>query len=259
MIAIATWNVNSLRARMEHLLAWLGQRSPDIVALQETKITDEQFPTAELAAAGYHAVCNGQKSYNGVAILARKPGEIVARCLPDHDDPQRRLLAVQMGALCVVSVYVPNGFAVGSDKYLYKLDWLRRLRAYLRERVANGGPVVVLGDFNIAPEDRDVHDPRAWEGQVHVSEPEREQLRALHDLGLHDCFRLFEPAGGMYSWWDYRAASFRRNVGLRIDLILADWKTAQCCRACRIDAAPRRWERPSDHAPVIAEFDLVIG
>ncbi|MGQ0658552.1 MAG: exodeoxyribonuclease III [Chromatiales bacterium] len=255
---VATWNVNSLRARLSHVLGWLQLARPDIVALQETKIPDDEFPTGELCAAGYYPVCNGQRTYNGVAILTRTPGEVIAKALPDREDPQRRLLTMRFGTLHVINVYVPNGAAVGTDKYTYKLAWLRGLRAHVQELLAHGQPVLLLGDFNIAPDDRDVRDPKAWEGQVLVSEPEREQLRALQTLGLHDCFRLFEQPVDVYSWWDYRAGAFRRNMGLRIDLILVDARLARRCTACRVDAAPRKWERPSDHAPVIAEFDLVI-
>ena len=256
---IATWNVNSLKARLPHLLRWLGEQNPDIVALQETKTQDADFPVAEINAAGYQVVYNGQKTYNGVATLSRKQGDVLCRALPNHDDEQRRLLTTRHGCLHVVNVYVPNGAAVASEKYIYKLEWLLRLRDYLDELMRKGASIIVLGDFNIAPEDRDVHDPELWKGQVLVSEPEREQLQSLQSLGLRDCFRLFEQPAGVYSWWDYRAGAFRRNIGLRIDLILADVMAAGWCRSCAVDAAPRKWERPSDHAPVIAEFTLPPG
>lgn len=254
---VATWNVNSLKARLPHVLRWLKETRPDLLALQETKTQDPDFPVDAFAQAGYRVAFAGQKAYNGVAVVSREPGTVIATDLPGPFDPQRRLLGLRFGAVTVVSAYVPNGASVDSDKYRYKLDWLARFQDYTRQLVAQG-PTLLLGDFNIAPEDRDVHDPRAWEGQVLVSEPERRALRQILDLGMRDCFRLFEQPEGAYSWWDYRAGAFRRNQGLRIDLILADLRRAARCTACRIDTAPRRWERPSDHAPVIAEFDLSV-
>jgi len=256
IVKIATWNVNSLKARLPHLLRWLAEARPDIVALQETKIQDADFPVAEILAAGYEAVFAGQKTYNGVATLSLRRPEIIDRALPAHDDPQRRLLATRHGPVRVVNVYVPNGASLDSDKYQYKLDWLARLRDYTGELLQSGDPLILLGDFNIAPEDRDVHDPQAWTGQVLVSEPERARYRELVALGLRDCLRAVDPRPGIYSWWDYRAAAYRRNLGLRIDLILADRDSTSRCRSCLVDVAPRKWERPSDHAPVIAELDL---
>lgn len=251
---VATWNVNSIRARLPHLIAWLARHGPDVVALQETKVPDAQFPRAEIEAAGYRVACAGQKGYNGVALLARPPVEVLDTSLPGIDDGQRRLLAARVGTLTVVNVYVPNGAAVGTDKYDYKLMWLDRLQEYLAGLLRKRTPLVVLGDFNIAPEDRDVHDPQAWEGSVMVSGPERERLRRLLALGLCDLFRLHGGEAAGFTWWDYRGAAFRRNHGLRIDLVLAGQDLARLCRACTVDREPRGWDRPSDHAPVVADI-----
>lgn len=251
---IATWNVNSLRARLPHVLAWLAAAQPDVLALQETKVEDAQFPLGEFQAAGYHAVFAGQKSYNGVAILSKEPATAVITDPPAWDDPQRRIVAASIGGVRVVNLYVVNGSAVGTDKYAYKLDWLARVSAWLEQELATYPQVVVLGDFNIAPDDRDVHDPQAWEGQILCSAAERAALQQLLALGLEDVFRRFAQPPGSFSWWDYRAAAFRRNHGLRIDLILANAALAARCTACTIDRTPRTWEKPSDHAPVVAEF-----
>ena len=253
---IATWNVNSLRVRLPQLLDWLAMHSPDVVALQETKVVDESFPQAELQAAGYHAAFSGQKTYNGVAILAREPPTDVVRDIPGFDDPQRRVLAATCGGVRVIGLYVPNGQSVESDKYQYKLGWLRALHGWLRSEIAAHPKLVALGDFNIAPEDRDVHDPVAWAGQVLVSDPERAALRALTGPGLEDVFRRFAQPEASFSWWDYRAAGFRRNHGLRIDLVLASQPLAAACSGCIIDRATRALERASDHAPVLATFDI---
>lgn len=253
---IATWNVNSLRVRLPQLLEWLAGSAPDVVALQETKLTDDAFPADELLAAGYHSVCSGQKTYNGVAILARGAPAEVVRDMPGYDDPQRRVLAASVGAVRVIDLYVPNGQSVGSDKYHYKLGWLRALRKWLRSELAAHPRLVVLGDFNIAPEDRDVHDPAAWAGSVLVSAEERDALRETLALGLVDVFRRFEQPPQSFSWWDYRAGAFRRNHGLRIDLVLASMALAERCTACQIDREPRRVERASDHTPVVASFDI---
>ncbi|HET7756902.1 MAG TPA: exodeoxyribonuclease III [Steroidobacteraceae bacterium] len=251
---IATWNVNSLRVRLPQLLAWLAATPVDVLALQETKLLDADFPQAELAALGYQVLCAGQKTYNGVALLSRWPFTAVATDIPSFEDPARRVLAATTGGVRVVNLYVPNGQAVDSDKYRYKLRWLAALEGWLRAELLVHRALIVLGDFNIAPEDRDVHDPAAWVGSVHVSAPERAALRAVLDLGLIDVFRRFEQPPGSFSWWDYRMLAFRRNHGLRIDLLLADATLAASCTACVIDRAPRRAERPSDHAPVIADF-----
>jgi exodeoxyribonuclease-3 len=254
MLKIATWNVNSLNVRLPQVLEWLCVQQPDILALQETKLTDPDFPTLDIAEAGYRAVFAGQKTYNGVAILSRLPARDIVTDLPGLDDPQRRVLGATIGGTRVLNLYVPNGQAVGSDKYAYKLAWLDKLTAWLETELAQHPRLVMLGDFNIAPDDRDVHDPAAWVGQVLCSEPERTAFRRLLDLGLQDTFRLFPQEDQAFSWWDYRAAAFRRNLGLRIDHILASPALAATCVACQVDKAPRRLERPSDHAPVIAEF-----
>jgi exodeoxyribonuclease III len=255
-VRIATWNVNSLRVRLPQLLEWLATADVDVVALQETKLTDDAFPVAELRAAGYHSVWSGQKTYNGVALLSRVEASAVVRDMPGFDDPQRRVLGANIGGVRVLDLYVPNGQSVGSDKFLYKLGWLRSLRDWLRQELAAHPLLLVLGDFNIAPEDRDVHDPAAWVGSVLVSPEERAALRDTQALGLVDVFRQFEQPPGSFSWWDYRAGAFRRNQGLRIDLLLASRALAARCSACTIDVIPRRSERASDHTPVIAMFDI---
>ncbi|HET8899641.1 MAG TPA: exodeoxyribonuclease III [Rhodanobacteraceae bacterium] len=255
---IASWNVNSLNVRLPHLLDWLGQAAPDIVALQETKLEDAKFPAEALAAAGYRTVYSGQKTYNGVAILARDalpaPADVVTD-IPGLDDPQRRILAASIGALRVVDLYVVNGKEVGDEKYAYKLHWLERVRAFLAEEIRRHPKLVVLGDFNIAPDERDLHDPVGWGEAILCSPPERAALKAITELGLSDSFRLFEQDGGHYSWWDYRQAAFRRNLGLRIDLILISDALKSAAISASIDRTPRSWERPSDHTPVVLEFD----
>jgi exodeoxyribonuclease-3 len=251
---IATWNVNSLRVRLPHLLEWLARQSPDVVCLQETKCEDATFPKAELVAAGYHALHHGQRTYNGVAILSREPAVEACRGIPAFIDDQSRVLAADYRGVRIVSVYVPNGQAVDSDKFHYKLRWFAALEGWLRAELAAQPRLAVLGDFNVAPEDRDVHDPAAWLGKVHVSPPEREALRRVLDLGLRDAFRLFEQPEGTFSWWDYRLNAFRRKMGLRIDHVLLSPALASECRACTIDIEPRRLERPSDHAPVTCEL-----
>lgn len=253
---IASWNVNSLKVRLPQVLAWLASRQPDVLALQETKLTDENFPVQAMADAGYRALFSGQKTYNGVAILARETMADALTDPPGLDDAQRRILAATMNGIRFINLYVVNGEAVDSEKYAYKLDWLRRLHRWLEQELAAHPRMVVLGDFNIAPEDRDVHDPEAWRGQVLCSEPERAALRRIMNLGLGDCYRQLDQPEQRFSWFDYRAASFRRNLGLRIDLILASAPLLQQCRNSTIDLEPRGWERPSDHAPVLAEFDL---
>lgn len=252
-LKIATWNVNSVRVRLPQLLSWLEDVRPDVLALQETKVEDAAFPRAELEAAGYHTLCCGEKTYNGVALISRVPlSDPCFELAPG--DPQRRFLAATLSGVRIVNIYVPNGSAVGSDKYAYKLRWLGGLTQHLASLRDQYAHLLVLGDFNIAPEDRDVHDPEAWAGSVLVSEPEREWFRQLVRDGWVDLFRAFSTAPGCFSWWDYRQGAFRRNLGLRIDHILALPATAACCRSCHIDSAPRRASRPSDHAPVIAEF-----
>lgn len=251
---IASWNVNSLKVRLPQVLDWLEAQRPDILGLQETKLTDENFPVAALEEAGYHVVFAGQKTYNGVAVLSREPATDIVTDLPGLEDHQRRVLGASIGELRFLNLYVPNGAEVGSEKYDYKLAWLARLGDYVEAQLAEHQNLVVVGDFNIAPEDADVHDPEAWHEKILCSTPERAALRRLFDLGLKDTFRLFEQPADTFSWWDYRAAGFRRNRGLRIDLILASPAMAARCTASYVDVAPRRLERPSDHAPVVAEF-----
>ena len=251
---IATWNVNSLKVRLPHVLDWLAVAQPDVLALQETKTVDDNFPLAEIEAAGYHAVFAGQKTYNGVALLTREPAELVEFDVSGLGDDERRLIAGTVGGVRVVDVYVVNGKEVASDKYEHKLRWLERLRNYLEMELRANPELVVLGDFNIAPADEDVHDPAEWHEKILCSTPEREALKALLALGLHDTYRLFEQPPASFSWWDYRAAGFRRNRGLRIDLILASDALKGRCTGSSIDVAPRKLERPSDHTPVVAEF-----
>jgi len=251
---LASWNVNSLKVRLPHLLEWLAQAQPDVVCLQELKLEDAKFPRAELQAAGYHSAFSGQKTYNGVAILARSPPLEVSVGIPDFQDEQKRVLAAMVDGVRVLCVYCPNGQSVGSEKYDYKLRWFAALRQYLAADLSRHPILAVAGDFNVAPEDRDVHDPKAWEGQVLVSDAERSAWRALLALGLVDSFRLFEQPEKIYSWWDYRMLGFRRSAGLRINHVLASAELAKRCIASSVDKAPRKLERPSDHAPVIAEF-----
>jgi exodeoxyribonuclease-3 len=251
---LATWNVNSVNVRLPQLLDWLAAARPDVLCLQELKTEEARFPRQELEAAGYVPAVSGQKTYNGVAILARSAPADIVPGIPGFADEQKRVIAATMQDLRVVCVYCPNGQAVGSDKYEYKLSWFAALRAYLAAELQRHPRLVVLGDFNVAPDDRDVHDPKAWEGQVHVSEPERAAWRALLALGLKDSFRLFEQPEKTFSWWDYRMMAFRRNAGLRIDHILLSDALAQACTASSVDKAPRKLERPSDHAPVLAEL-----
>lgn len=251
---IATWNVNSLKVRLPQVLTWLETEQPDVLALQETKVTDDNFPIEAIAGAGYRAAFSGQKTYNGVAILARSEITDPITDPPGLDDAQRRILAGTVEGIRIVNLYVVNGESVDSEKYAYKLDWLRRLQLWLKDELAAHPRMIILGDFNIAPDDRDVHDPASWKGKVLCSEPEREALRGILAMGLADCFRLHDQPAEQFSWFDYRAASFRRNRGLRIDLILASSPLLQQCRSSRIDLAPRAWERPSDHAPVLAQF-----
>ncbi len=258
---VASWNVNSLKVRLPQVLDWLEREQPDILGLQETKLTDENFPRDAVREAGYHALHAGQKTYNGVALLARESLHDPVTDLPGLDDPQRRVLAATVDGLRFINLYVPNGSEVGSDKYAYKLDWLEKLHAWLQAELNSHPRLVVVGDFNIAPRDADVHDPEEWRGKVLFSEPEHAALNGLLELGLTDTFRLFPQEEGVFSWWDYRMNNFRRNRGLRIDLILASPAMRDVCTASRVDIEPRRRERPSDHAPVIAEFDMdrIVG
>ncbi len=252
--SVATWNVNSIRARQEHLEKWLNAQRPDYLALQETKIQDPDFPHDSFTDVGYSAAVSGQKSYNGVAVLSREPIEAVATEIPGFSDPQRRILGVATQHGYVLNLYVPNGAAVGTEKYAYKLTWLQALTDWLPALIAQYGRVVVVGDFNIAPDDRDVHDADKWRGKILCSEPERGSLQKIMATGFVDIFRNFVEVNGHYSWWDYRAGAFRRDHGLRIDLILASAALATRAHRCEIDREPRAWQRPSDHAPVIAHF-----
>lgn len=251
---IATWNVNSLKVRLPQVLEWLAASQPDILCLQETKLEDARFPLSELQQAGYQAIFSGQKTYNGVAILSKVAAQEVVTGIPEFADEQRRVIAASFGGVRIVCVYIPNGQSVDSDKYQYKLSWLAALRGWLEKELAHYPKLALLGDYNIAPEDRDVYDPAGWQGNVLVSEPERAAFRSLQQLGLRDAFRLFEQPEKSYSWWDYRMMAFRRNMGLRIDHILIS--EGLQCAACSIDKAPRKLERPSDHTPVIAEIEV---
>lgn len=251
---IASWNVNSLNVRLPHLEQWLTAFAPDVVGIQETKMEDHKFPDAVLAGLGYRSVFAGQKTYNGVALLSREPAQDVQIGIPGFEDEQKRVIAATLNGVRIVCVYVPNGQSLDSDKYRYKLDWLKALNGWLKEELQRHPRLALLGDYNIAPEDRDVHDPSAWAGNVLVSEPEREAFRALQALGLKDSYRLFEQPEKSYSWWDYRMMAFRRNMGLRIDHILISEPLALQCKGCTIDKTPRRLERPSDHTPVIVEL-----
>jgi exodeoxyribonuclease-3 len=248
---LATWNVNSLNVRLPHVLDWLDANPVDVLCLQETKQQDADFPQEALQAAGYHSVFSGQKTYNGVAILSRAPVKDIQIGIPDYEDEQKRVIAATISDVRVVCIYVPNGQAVDSDKYYYKLGWLNALTVWLKAELQRYPQLVVLGDYNIAPEDRDVHDPVLWQGSVLVSEAERIHFRQLLALGLHDSFRLFEQPDKSFSWWDYRMMAFRRNHGVRIDHILLSDALVAKCTSCIIDRVPRKWERPSDHTPVV--------
>lgn len=252
---IATWNVNSILARMASVTRWLDLVKPDVLCMQETKCTDDKFPTLIFQERGYQCQLFGQQSYNGVAILTRDACATGSRGYPDDDETaQSRLITTQAGGINVITVYVPNGQMVGSEKYAFKLNWMKRLREFLDANYDRTTPVLLCGDFNVAPDERDVHDVRLWQGRILFSEPEREALQHIKDWGFTDAFRLHTEAGGNFSWWDYRAGAFRRNMGLRIDHIwISDPLVKRNVRTW-IDMEPRTWEKPSDHAPVIAEF-----
>ena len=251
---LATWNVNSLKVRLPQVLEFLAAQKPDVLCLQETKLEDPNFPIADIVAAGYQAVFSGQKTYNGVAILSPHSPQEVTLGIAEFEDPQKRVISALVNGVRIICVYIPNGESVESMKYVYKLDWLRRLNACLKEELAKYPRLALLGDYNIAPEDRDVHDPKLWEGQVLCSEDERAAFRRLLDLGLTDSFRLFAQPEQSFTWWDYRMNQFKRNMGLRIDHVLVSSDLAPRCTRCAIDVEPRRLERPSDHAPVLAEI-----
>lgn len=257
---IATWNVNSISVRLPHVIDWLKEHRVDVLCLQETKCIDAKFPFTAFQDIGYNTEVYGQPTYNGVAIISLWPITEVQRGFIDDDfTSPRRLIAATVGDVRVISAYFPNGSAVGSDKYAFKLDWMQKLRQYLDAEYTPEQCLALCGDYNVAPEDRDVHDPAVWEGQVLVSPPEREVLQVIKDWGLVDTFRQHESAPGFYSWWDYRASAFRRNQGLRIDHVWASRPLADKCVAAWIDKIPRTLERPSDHAPVVAEFNVEMA
>lgn len=253
---IATWNVNSMNVRQPHVTEWLQSHDPDVLVLQEIKQLTEKFPSDDFRTLGYHSLASGQKTYNGVALVSKQSPTDPVTDFPNLEDPQRRILASTVGDIRVINLYVPNGSEVGSEKYAYKLSWLEALHDYLKAEMTSHEKLVVLGDFNIAPADEDVHDPEKWGDAILCSPAERKALQKLLDLGLTDVFRNFEHPPKTFSWWDYRAAGFRRNAGLRIDLILTSDALTKSCTASYVDKEPRAWDRPSDHAPVVAEFDL---
>jgi exodeoxyribonuclease-3 len=252
---LATWNVNSLAVRLPQLLDWLAAHPVDAIVLQETKLTDDKFPHAEIAAAGYAVQWFGQKTYNGVALLSRISAVDIVRNIPGFADEQARVIAATVDGVRVIGAYFPNGQAPDSDKFVYKMKWLDALRGWVGRELAAHPQLVLLGDFNIAPEDRDVHDPVAWAGQIHCTPEERKHFRQLVALGLSDAFRMFDQPPRLWSWWDYRNLAFRKNQGLRIDIILVSDALKPRVKACTIDKLPRKNERPSDHAPVIVELD----
>lgn len=251
---VATWNVNSLRVRLPHVLDWLQDNPIDALCLQETKVVDADFPREEIEQAGYKATFAGQKTYNGVAVLTKQPVTEVTTDIPGLDDPDRRILGVTADGWRILNLYVVNGRDVGDPKYDHKLHWLAKVAEFVALDSQKHERYLILGDFNIAPADEDVHDPDLWRERILCSTPEREALATIKEIGFEDCFRRFEQEPDSFSWWDYRQGAFRRNIGLRIDLILASPAAAALCTACHIDKTPRRWERPSDHTPVVAEF-----
>lgn len=253
---IASWNVNSLKVRLPHVQQWLEKAQPDVLVLQETKTINENFPLNEIHDMGYEVVFAGQKTYNGVAILAKNGYliEDVVTDLPNLDDPQRRILTATINGVRILDLYVVNGSEVGSDKFNYKLDWISKVTSWIEEQAKHHKKFVILGDFNIAPTDRDVHNPKSWHERILCSTPERNALQAIKDIGFVDSFRLFEQEDETYSWWDYRSGGFNKNMGLRIDLVLSSLPMAEQCTASYVDPEPRGWDRPSDHAPVISEY-----
>ncbi len=252
---LATWNVNSLGVRLPQVLDWLAAHQPDVLCLQETKLTDDKFPHTELSSAGYQVQWFGQKTYNGVALISRSAATEIVKNIPGLDDPQARVIAGTVEGVRVIGAYIPNGQDVESDKFIYKLRWLTALREWLATELAAHPKLVLMGDYNIAPEDRDVHDPVLWAGQVLCTPEERAHFKALIALGLSDAFRLFEQPPKSWSWWDYRNLAFRKNQGLRIDHILVSDSLRAKVTACVIDKPTRKNERPSDHAPVLVDLD----
>ena len=256
MLKLASWNVNSLKIRLDQVLEWLNSSQVDMLALQETKLTDENFPVHAFEAQGLHIIFSGQKTYNGVAIISKYPIENVVMDVPDLVDPQRRVLAATIAGVRLINLYVPNGSMVDSDKYQYKLMWLEKVTRFIKQQLNEYSNMAVVGDFNIAPEDKDVHSPEEWKDSVLVSPLERQAFSELMSLGLHDSYRHLNKEAQEFSWWDYRAAAFRRNRGLRIDhILLSDALTAHCLES-KIDKEPRRAERPSDHTPVWVTLDI---
>ena len=253
---IASWNVNSIRARLDHLRDWLSTSQVDILALQETKVQDADFPVSEISEMGYNCLFKGQKSYNGVAILSRQKMRLLEVGIPDFEDNQCRLLSASDDNVNIINVYVPNGSAVGSDKFEYKIKWLNALKTWLTRLAQEKNNLILLGDFNIAPDDEDVHDPELWRDKILCSAEERNLLEGIKALGLVDTFREFSQADSSFSWWDYRAGGFPRNRGLRIDLIFASIAMQKNVKSSTIDTTPRGWEKPSDHAPVVLELAL---
>ncbi len=256
---IASWNVNSLRVRTEHVSDWLSQNNPDLLCLQELKMTDEEFPSEHFSSLGYHSVFTGQKTYNGVAILSKQPLSNVIKDLPDFEDPMRRYIAADAtlsdGSIFrIINVYCPNGQALDSDKFVYKRQWFDKLRMSLRSDLKDHENAVLVGDFNITPGDIDCHDPKRWAGKIHCSDIERLMLQKLMSEGVFDTYRNFNTQGEKFSWWDYRGAGYRANEGLRIDLILSSSGMLKRAQSCHIDETPRKLERPSDHTPVVAEY-----
>lgn len=252
---VATWNVNSVIARCEILTGWLARQTPDVACLQETKCVDDRFPASQIEELGYHLALFGQAAYNGVAVLSRQPIEIIRRGLPsDAEDAQKRLLDIRTSGVRIINVYVPNGEKVGSAKYAFKLEWFAKLRQYLDEHCQPDDSLILCGDFNVAPEPVDVHDPMLWEGRIMFSEPERNALKHVQQWGLADLFRQHHSEAGLFTWWDYRAGAFRRNLGLRIDHVFGTRSMASRCVGVEIERTVRSLERPSDHAPVVAEF-----
>lgn len=256
MYKIATWNVNSLRVRLPRLLTWLDVNKPDVIALQETKISDADFPVEAISNVGYEMVFAGQKSYNGVAIFSKNKSSEIITDLLEYEDPQRRVLAAVIDDIRILNLYIPNGESVGSEKYQYKLNWLSKLDNFLKQELKKHPKTIVLGDFNIAPDEIDVHDPRRWHGKIMFSEPERTAFKDMLQVGLHDCFRELNPSEKVFSWWDYRTYGFSQNLGLRIDHILASEALISKCKKCFIDTELRKEERPSDHSPIVAEFEI---
>lgn len=252
---IASWNVNSLKVRLPQVLTWLESQQPDVLALQETKLVDDAFPFDAINEAGYEVVFCGQKTYNGVAIIAKTKPEDVVCDIANLDDPQRRIIAATVDDIRIVNLYVVNGQAPGTEKFAYKLNWLKHVTEFLNQQLNDYQNVIVLGDFNIAPDDRDVHDPDYWHEKILCTTEERQAYTEILNLGFQDTFRFLHDDGGFYSWWDYRMNKFARGMGLRIDLILAADEVSETLQSAYIDVEPRKDERPSDHAPVVAEFD----